>query len=408
MSAKPVNGAFLAHLDCSTGVSGDKFLGALLDVGECSGRFTADDLRAAVATVAPEARVTVQRVLSGGIAAVSVSVDADGEPPHRHWRDVRALLEAAQLPEPVRDRALTVFAELAQAEALAHGVAVDDVHFHEVGAIDSIADVVGVCAGLEALEIEKLTVGSIATGWGTVDTSHGVLPVPAPATATLLVGLAIQPGPARPDGTAPGELTTPTGAALVRVLRADQGPCPPMIPWYAPGYGAGTRDIGHPNVCRLLVGDRDPGLAIDLSTEPVTVLETNVDHLSPEAAALTAEQLLAEGALDVWTAPVGMKKGRAGFVLCVLVPPPAAEKTAARIVALTGVLGVRRSEVERFVAERDIREVSTAYGTVRVKVGAGRMRPEADDVARIARETGRAFSAVERELVAIAEQVIDT
>jgi hypothetical protein len=175
---------FVAYLDCSTGVSGDKFLGALLDAGELRGDFTAEHLRAVVAAIAPEARVSVERVLSRGVSALSLRVSAEGQPPHRHWSDIESLLESAALPEPVRENALRAFEALAIAEATVHGVAVSDVHFHEVGAIDSIVDIVGTCAGVHALGLDDaIVVGPVAVGSGTVETSHGVLPVPAPATA---------------------------------------------------------------------------------------------------------------------------------------------------------------------------------------------------------------------------------
>jgi len=395
----------IGHLDCSTGVAGDKFLGALLDAGSTSGAFTAEHLADVAARIAPEARVSVSRVSSCGISALGVRVETAEEPPHRHWRDIRLLLEGVDLPDPVRETALRAFGELALAEAAAHGCAVDDVHFHEVGATDSLVDMVGVCAGLHALGIESLTASPVATGWGTVRTSHGVLPVPAPATAALLVGVPVVPGPAQPDGSEPGELTTPTGAALLRACATNFGVCPPLTPQLL-GYGAGTRDIGTPNVCRILIGTPAAGSSAGLASEAVTVLEANIDHISPEAAAIAAEQLLAEGALDVWIAPIVMKKGRAAFALSVLVPAAAAENTAGRIVALTGTLGVRRTDSERFVAERESRELQTPYGSVRFKVGAGRVRAEADDVARIARDTGRAFAVVAEELAEFAAELL--
>ena len=314
-------------------------------------------------------------------------------PPSRTWGSVRALIEAAPLPERARGRALEAFGELALAEARVHGTDPETVHFHEVGALDSILDVVGVCAGLDALEVERLLASPVAVGGGTVETSHGTLPVPAPATAALLVGVPTLSGP---DTTASlGELTTPTGAALLRACADGFGPWPPMMPQLI-GYGAGTRDIGFPNVCRLVLGM--PAPATVLHPETLTLLESNIDHLSPEAAAVALDQLLAEGALDVWSSPIVMKKGRSAFTLSALVPAEMSEHFAERIVALTGTLGVRTRAVERLVAEREGLVVETPFGPVRYKVGAGRARPEADDVARIARETTRPFADVESEL----------
>ncbi len=267
-------------------------------------------------------------------------------------------------------------------------------HFHEVGALDSILDVIGVCAGLDALGVDQLLASPVAVGGGTVQTSHGTLPVPAPATAALLVGVPTLAGPE--SAAALGELTTPTGAALLRACADGFGPWPAMMPQLV-GYGAGTRDIGIPNLCRLVLGMPTPETV--LHPETVTLLESNIDHLSPEAAAVAIDQLLAEGALDVWSSPIVMKKGRSAFTLSALVPAEKAEHFAERIVALTGTLGVRTRAIERLVAVREARVVETAYGPVRYKIGAGRSRPEADDVARIARETGRPFTEVESELV---------
>ena len=389
----------IGYLDCSTGVSGDKFLGALLDVGTRRGAFNADDLRAVVAALAPEAIVEVVPVVSRGISAVGVSVRAEGQPHSRTWASIRSQIENAELPRKVREPALAAFGALAVAEAAAHGTDVDSVHFHEVGAIDSIVDIVGVCAGMYALGIERLVVSAVAVGSGTVQTSHGTLPVPAPATASLLEGVPVLGGPAA------GELTTPTGAALLVALAEGFGPMPALTV-VGSGYGAGTRDIGCPNVCRLLLGTAVDTASDDIatSTEAVTVLETNVDHASAEELAFAAEELFAEGALDVWQTPIVMKKGRSAVTLSVLVPAVSAAHTAARIMALTGTLGVRMTPVHRFVAAREVVEVDTAWGTVRAKSGAGRVRPEHEDVARIAREHGLPYHDVAREIRRLAAE----
>ena len=394
--------ARIAYLDCSTGVSGDKFLGALLDAGEAGGEFTAEHLRAIVAALAPEARVSVDRVLSHGVSAMSVRVSAEGDATQRRWGDIRALISGADpvvLGEAARESALRAFEALAVAEATVHGVDVEQVHFHEVGAIDSIVDIVGACAGAHALGITGgLTAGPVAVGSGTVKTSHGILPVPALATAALLAGVEIVPGPAR------GELTTPTGATLVKELASGFGVMPSMA-LERLGYGAGTRDIGVPNICRIAIGERadsridDAGQAI----EPVVLLETNIDHISAEELAFAAEELLGEGALDVWQTPIIMKKGRSAVMLSVLSDPEWAGALAARVMVLTGSLGVRQMRLERSCASREVREVATPWGPARVKVGAGRVRPEHEDVARIAREQGLAYSAVSREIARLAE-----
>ncbi len=395
----------IGYLDCSTGVSGDKLLGALLDAGTADGRFTAEDLAAIAAQLAPEARVVVERVSSRGVSALGVRVLADEQPHSRSWSEIRTSIGAADLPAPVAEMALRAFGALAQAEATVHGTTVDDVHFHEVGAIDSIVDMVGACAGLHALGITSLLATPVAVGSGTVETSHGTLPVPAPATALLLQSAAVPVV----TGPASGELTTPTGAALLAACVERFSAMPPLT-ITGIGYGAGTRDIGVPNVCRLILGQespvahREPGDG--LAVESVAVLETNLDHLSPEELAFACEELLAEGALDVWQTPVVMKKGRLAVVLSVLAAEADAPRLAARVSELTGSLGVRVRTAERFVAPREVLEVPTEWGVVRVKAGAGRLRPEHEDVARIARETGHSYADVARRATQAARDLL--
>jgi len=424
----------IAHLDCSSGVSGDKFLGALLDVGTQLEVFTAEDLVRLAAALAPEATVQVSETSSYGIAAVGVAVKVSGTKcrtarsidsdkalrqaqgveggvcsDHRHsrsWADIRVALEALSvdvLSEAAREKALFVFGELARVEAHIHGTTADQVHFHEIGAADSIVDIVGSCAAFDALGIEALYATPPALGSGTVDTQHGTLPVPAPATAALLLGIPTV------MSSASGELTTPTGAALLK-LAGGFGPVPPLIP-QAIGYGAGTRDIGQPNICRLLLGELDFAAvqamqrgASDpqLKSQDTVLLETNIDHIAPEAVAFAGEQLLAEGALDVWVIPIAMKKSRAALTLCVLTSPDQAQDFAARMMKLTGTLGVRVSQQPRYISDRESMQVDTPWGLVRVKVGAGRARPEHEDIARIAREQNLDYPFVLQEVSAAA------
>jgi pyridinium-3,5-bisthiocarboxylic acid mononucleotide nickel chelatase len=308
----------IGFLDCATGISGDKFLAACIDAGA-----SLDAVNAAVAAVAPEAVVRTERVLRSGIAALSVTVDSTAEEPRsRTWSSIRETIEAAGLAHAVRDRSLAAFTLLAEAEARVHGTDPAHVHFHEVGAVDSIADVVGVAAALADLGLARLVCGPVAVGSGTVTTAHGVLPVPAPATALLLEGVPVYAGPA------PGEATTPTGAALVRAHATGFGPLPAMV-LAATGHGAGTRETPPvANVARLLLGretaadtSADPDAAgtaspapgdSPLTEEAVVEIATTVDHLSAEQLAFCVEELLASGALDVWHTPALMKKGRAG------------------------------------------------------------------------------------------------
>jgi len=381
----------IGHLDCSTGVSGDKVLGALLDAGSTDGRFTEQDLARIASGLAPEARVVVERRNTHGISAVGVRVVAEGQPRSRTWAAIREALAGADLPSPVAERAQRAFGALAEAEARVHGTTVDDVHFHEVGAIDSIVDIVGVCAGLHALDVTSLVASPVAVGSGTVETSHGVLPVPAPATAELLRGT----GALVVAGPAEGELTTPTGAALLGAC-VERFSAMPSMRIGLVGYGAGTRDIGIPNVCRIILAEQTHGSSGEPASESVAVVECNLDHLAAEELAFACDELLALGALDVWQTPIVMKKGRSAVMLSVLVAEADAPHYARLVTSLTGSLGVRVRVMERFVAPRDVIEVVTAWGPVRVKVGVGRMRPEHDDVARIARETGVPYAEVAR------------
>lgn len=403
----------IAHLDCSTGVSGDKFLGALLDAGSPTGEFDAAKLQDILTQIAPEAQLHVERTISGGIQATQVSVTPATQPAQqaqpaahetaaheptqpaaRHLAQITELINTTELPATVKTNAIAVFTRLAEAEALVHGTTPEEVHFHEVGALDSIMDIVGTCAGLHALGVTAIYATPPALGSGTVTTAHGTLPVPAPATAALLMG--------KPTAvsTATGELTTPTGAALLS-LAAGFGPVPPLTPFLL-GYGAGTRDIGQPNVCRLIVGEpRETATREQLEHDHTVLLETNIDHITPEAVAFAGEELLAEGALDVWITPIAMKKGRAALTLSVLADPPAAEHFAQRMVDLTGTLGIRVSEQPRLIAPRTTEQVSTPWGEVTVKVGGGLRRAEHEDVARIARENDLPYLEVLKTITSV-------
>ena len=401
----------IAYLDCSTGVSGDKFLGALVDAG-----FDPTRLREALdglgrqegAADLQDIRLETGPAQSGGVSGVGVTVSEPGAP-RRHWREIRALLEGALLeatgpdpvlPAPVIEGALRAFSALAEAEARVHGIPADDVHFHEIGAADTLADILGVSLALHDLGIERLVASPVAVGSGTVATEHGALSVPAPATARLLEGVPVAGGAAGGISAAePGELTTPTGAALLRAFASGFGDVPAMTVRRI-GIGCGTRDIGAPNVCVLLVGESNEPEA---GQDDVVLLETNLDHLTPEEIATAATRLLDAGALDVWQTPVVMKKGRAATVLSVLASPTAAASLAARMIAETGTLGVRMFPASRRRVERDVSEIGTSFGPARFKVahlpdGTRTLRVESDDAARIAAEHQMAVHAVSRLL----------
>ena len=373
----------IGWLDASSGASGDMLLGALAGAG-----VPPSLLRQAVAAVAPE-QVTLRTepVTRNGFAATRCHVDVPDTDVHRTWSDVRLLLARAPLDDTVRDRAHAVFERLAVAEAAMHGTSPDDVHFHEVGALDAIADVVGVCAGLVHLGLEALVVSPVAVGSGSVRSAHGRLPVPAPAVVELLRGVPTEAGPGR------DELCTPTGAALLSVHATSYGAQPAMTVERV-GVGAGGRDPdSHANVLRLLVGSPTPHPE---TAEPAValVLETNIDDLDPRLWPDVLAALLAAGASDAWLTPILMKKGRPAHTLSALVRQEVAETVRTAIFAQTSTLGLRESPVGKTALERRMETVLVGGEAVHVKIAVhhGRVvnaQPEYDDVVRAAARTGR-------------------
>jgi uncharacterized protein (TIGR00299 family) protein len=383
-------------LDCFSGVSGDKFLGALVGAG-----LDPETLRARLALLDVGGyTIEVTEVRRAGMAGTKVDVVVEDGQRSRDWRTIRELIVGSRLADPVKERALDAFGRLAVAEATAHGVAVDDVHFHEVGAVDSIVDIVGVAIGVVELGITELWATPIRLGHGMVSTSHGPLPIPAPATAELLRGVPVYAGELE------GEMTTPTGAALLRTLVTRYAPMPPMSPAFE-GWGAGSRELAIPNLLRLTLGE--PGLGGGGLSE-IAVLETSIDNVSAELLAATLDIALAEGALDAWAEPLRMKKGRVGTELTVLARIEDAARLTELLMLHTGTLGVRRTLTWRQVDVRRIETVPTTLGPVRVKVqssgAALRVRPENDDVVAIARSTGIALDRVVRTLTEEAEAVL--
>lgn len=378
----------LGHLDCSSGVSGDKMLGALLDAG-----LSLDLLRDRLAGLRLAGwEVSVAEGRRGGLRGSRVEVAVASGQPARSAADIATLLTSADLEEQVRGRAIAAFDVLAEAESRVHGLPIDEVHFHEVGAIDSIVDIVGAAIGLDALGIDELWATPVCLGHGTVRTAHGVLPVPAPATAELLRGAPTY------AGSVEAEMTTPTGAALLRTFVTRYAPAP-LGTAAAHGYGAGTRDTAIPNLLRLTLIDRGTW---DGADEQVTLLESLVDHLAPEHLASALDLVRDAGALDVWQASVVAKKGRLAAHVTVMVRPEDAPRLTDELMRQTGTLGVRRTDTWRSVASRRVESLETEMGTVRVKVGGAsdseHSRPEADDIARIAAETGRGVADVVQSL----------
>lgn len=363
------------HVEPFCGASGDMLLGALVDAGA-----PLATLQAAVdALEVPGLSIQAERVNKLGIAATQVTVAGVEDHQHRHLPHIERIIQQSELAATVKERALAVFHELARAEAAVHGLPVERVHFHEVGALDAIADVVGVVSGLAALGIETLSCRALPLSHGTVNCEHGLLPVPAPAVLRLAEGLPTEPLDVN------GETLTPTAAALLRVLVSHWGQAPPLQVT-GQGYGAGRKEFPRANVLRLMLGEAN-GAAAELRT--LTLLSTNVDDMNPEWLPVVLERLLAAGARDAWLTPILMKKGRPAHTLNVLAEGADATRLRELIYTHTSSLGVRQSTVERHHLPRQSVAVTTPWGPVTVKVaalpgGATRAAPEFEDCRRLA------------------------
>jgi pyridinium-3,5-bisthiocarboxylic acid mononucleotide nickel chelatase len=354
----------ILYLDPWAGVSGDMLLAAFLDTDREDGRLEAELRRTVAGLGLREAIVEVERDVEWGIACTRVRVDDRGVAPLRHLADMETIIAAAPLSDGVRNGALDAVRRLAAVEAAIHGCAVENIHFHEVGAVDTLVDVVGVLALVEALGVDKVAVGSIPVGGGTVEIAHGRMGVPAPATARLLEGFEIVGGPE------PRELTTPTGALLVAQLGARQGVMPPLRPERI-GYGAGSMKLEHgPNMLRVMIGiATEAGGEARPERDEVVELQTNLDDVSPEVVGYTIRLLREAGALDVWTVPAHMKKDRPGVLLHVLVRLGEEAKATATLFRETGTLGIRRQVLSRHLAARGTVSVVLQGAKVRVKWG---------------------------------------
>ena len=393
----------LLYLDPWSGISGDMLLAALLDTDRQSGRLEAE-LRGAVGALGlDESIVRVSRDVEWGVACTRVAVETGGEQPLRHLSDMQNIITGSSLSEKIRMAAGAAVQRLAEVEASIHACPVEEIHFHEVGAVDTLVDIVGTFALAEALGIESVFVGPIPVGGGTVEIAHGRMGVPAPATARLLGGYTVKAGPE------PRELTTPTGALLVSELRAQGGGMPDMT-LAAVGYGAGTLKLEHgPNLLRVMVGSAAQGHSG--SGHQVVELQTNLDDVSGEVVGHATRLLRSAGALDVWAVAAQMKKDRPGLVLHVLAEAGAEAALVAILFEQTGTLGVRRGMVSRHVAERGSLEVMVGRERVEVKWGRWQGRlvsvaPEYESCAAVAGRTGvavkdvmqRAAEAARREL----------
>ena len=364
----------LCYLDAFSGVSGDMLVGALADAGA--------DQQAivdAIASLDAGAAVSFENVKRCGIGATKYHVQVEETHAPRHLSHILKLIEQADLSSRAKQNASAVFRKLGEAEAQVHRIPIEKVHFHEVGAADSIADIVGTCVAFDLLGVETIVCSPINVGSGTVQTEHGALPAPAPATALLL-----ENAPVYASGPAV-ELTTPTGAAVAATLAASFGVLPAMKICRA-GYGAGGHDFSErPNVLRVILGD---AAAVDEALN-VSVIEANIDDLNPQVLAYAVERLLESGALDVSWQPMVMKKGRPGTLLRVIAKPEDREALAQLVFSETSTLGLRIYPAERRALSRSWTEVETPYGKVRVKFSnEGHYAPEYEDCRKLARESG--------------------
>ena len=376
-----------AWFHCFSGIAGDMALGALVDAGADGDQVVELVERLPVGGW----KLEFEPVLRCGIAATKARVHAEDTTVHRTAGNITAMIEEAGLPERVARRSLATFHALAEVEGRLHNRPPSQVHFHEVGALDSIVDVVGTCAALEVLGIDEVHASSVATGTGMVRSAHGLIPVPAPATVGLLAG-------APTHGTdLPFELTTPTGAALLAATACGWGAMPAMA-IAASGFGAGDRDLdGQPNATQVVVGE---AAVADQPGQPVAVLEVNVDDATGETLAHAVARCLEAGAHDAWVTPIVMKKGRPAHVVSALCDPARMGEVAAVLTAETGSLGVRGHTIERWPAARSLDEVEVLGERIAMKVTAGRAKPEHDDAARAARLLGLPL----REVVSLAEE----
>ena len=386
----------LAILDPFSGIAGDMTLGALIQVG-----LDPDWLRALPATLGLEGiTVDIREVIRGEIVCQKVDFDIPPQPHGRHIREIRELVAGSGAPEHVRSRAHSAFTAIATAEGEIHGLPPEEVHLHEVGAVDAILDVVGVIWGLDQLGVDQVFCGPIALGDGTVKAAHGVLPVPAPATLKLLEGHPVRPGP---EGS--GELVTPTGAALVRVLSS--GPPPAEYVPLRSGFGAGTKDFrGRANALRIILAEDAERSA---TVENLVELVCDIDDMSPEYLAAASDKVRESGALDLALLSVTMKHGRQGVRVEALCRPADAARLEELLLIETTTIGVRRRSVERRALPRDVIHVTVLGHDVRAKLvtlpnGVRRGKPEFADVQRVALATGRPLQDISRLAAAEAER----
>ncbi|WP_005038194.1 nickel pincer cofactor biosynthesis protein LarC [Holophaga foetida] len=382
----------LLYLDCVSGISGDMTVGALLDLGLDTEAFRAGLASLGLDGWDPAWSKARKGVLAG--TAYRPTPRPDLVEPERHLAEIEALILAARLPEPVVQKSLAAFRLLAEAESRVHGVPVETIHFHEVGAGDAILDIVGAALAIHLLAPDRVLASSIPMTRGWVRCRHGRIPLPAPATLALAEGVPIT----RPPQPVMRELATPTGLAIARTMTDGFGELPEAT-LLRSGYGLGKAELPWPNVLRAILLETP-----DAGSDQVALLETNLDDMTPEALAFATERLLGEGALDVWLTPILMKKGRPGHTLSLLCPSEAMERFAGSILRETSSLGVRHRILERTLLPREQIPVETPYGTVRCKVahleGKQRVKPEYEDCRAAALASGASLAHVQEAALA--------
>ena len=389
----------VAYFDCFSGISGDMVLGALVDLGldmeDLAGALTSLDLE--------EFRLESREVMSYGLRGTKVDVVVPESVLVRTFNNIKDLIENSALPEAVKSVSLEIFMRIARAESVIHNKPVDQVHFHEVGAVDSIVDIVGAAYGMHALGIVEVFASPLPLGHGMIKTQHGSIPVPAPAVLEILGDT-----PTYGRGI-PTEIVTPTGAAVVKTLAGAFGTMPPMKLGNI-GYGAGTKDIGVPNLLRVITGERldSPGEQEQLAY----VISTNIDDMNPEFYDYVMERLFGAGAQDVWLTPIQMKKTRPGTIINVLCTPADASDLKRILLEETSTFGLRTSMVMKKAIEREVVEVDTPWGAVRVKIGresghVTSVSPEFADCAKIAGEQGVPIKEVFRKAQVLAQEQLE-
>ena len=386
-----------AYFDCFSGISGDMTLGALIDAG-----LSLKELKSHLSKLPIDNYdITAKKVKKNGIAATKVDVIVKARQKERRLSDIKKIINNSRLDKTIKEKTISVFKRLARAEAKVHKTSINAVHFHEVGAIDAIVDIVGAVIGLHLLGIENICASPINIGSGYIKSAHGILPVPGPATAELLKGLPVYSTDTKM------ELTTPTGAAIISTLSKDFGPMPRMD-IKAIGYGAGTfNSPDMPNLLRIFVGEmKNPA-----KEENTILLETNIDDMNPQIYEYVMDKLFASGALDVYLTPIIMKKGRPAAMLSVLSKRDNVKKLSDIIFRETTSIGLRVQEIGRIKAEREIKEIKTKYGNARVKIAFdGKeilgITPEYEDCKRIAVKKGIPLKKVIEEIKKEADRIL--